>query len=120
MAPRASAQLGLYLATRLPYALSDCGKYDMKAIHLTLNFGEGIVASSKHRPSHRIGERPFTDKVPARQSALLVGTATYRNTKPCDLLQTGSYGEACVRWRNPSCCELDGNRVRFSFSEMCW
>jgi GYF domain 2 len=48
----ASVQIGLDLATfrawvaagRLPHALPDCGKYDMKAIHLALDRISGIVS----------------------------------------------------------------------------
>ena len=48
---QAAAQIGLDLATfrawvaagRLPYALPDCGKYDMKAIHLALDRISGIA-----------------------------------------------------------------------------
>ena len=47
----AAIQIGLDLATfrawvaagRLPHALPDCGKYDMKAIHLALDRVSGIV-----------------------------------------------------------------------------
>jgi hypothetical protein len=50
---QAAAQIGLDLATfrawvaagRLPYALPDCGKYDMKAIHLALDRMSGIASS---------------------------------------------------------------------------
>ena len=31
-------------AGRLPHALPDCGKYDMKAIHLALDRVSGIVS----------------------------------------------------------------------------
>ena len=49
---QAAAQVGLDLATfrawvaegRLPHALPDCGKYDMKAIHLVLDRMSGIAA----------------------------------------------------------------------------
>ena len=49
---QAAAQIGLDLATfrawvaegRLPHALPDCGKYDMKAIHLVLDRMSGIAA----------------------------------------------------------------------------
>ena len=48
---QAAAQIGLDLATfrawvvegRLPHALPDCGKYDMKAIHLVLDRMSGIA-----------------------------------------------------------------------------
>ena len=48
----AAVQIGLHLATfrawvaagRLPHALPDCGKYDMKAIHLALDRISGIVS----------------------------------------------------------------------------
>jgi len=48
---QAAAEIGLDLATfrawvgdgRLPQALPDCGKYDMKAIHLVLDRMSGIV-----------------------------------------------------------------------------
>ena len=47
---QAAAHIGLDLATfrawvaagRLPHALPDCGKYDMKAIHLALDRMSGI------------------------------------------------------------------------------
>ena len=49
---QAAAEIGLDLATfrawvaegRLPHALPDCGKYDMKAIHLVLDRMSGIVS----------------------------------------------------------------------------
>ena len=49
---QAAAEIGLDLATfrswvaegRLPQALPDCGKYDMKAIHLMLDRMSGIVS----------------------------------------------------------------------------
>jgi hypothetical protein len=55
---QAAAQIGLDLATfrtwvaagRLPYALPDCGKYDMKAIHLALDRMSGITSRETQSP----------------------------------------------------------------------
>ena len=49
---QAAAHIGLDLATfrawaaagRLPHALPDCGKYDMKAMHLALDRMSGIAS----------------------------------------------------------------------------